>query len=296
MPAEKRQGVVVRPIHIFAHGAARLRVRDIPGDQADIIAPMNSLRISLLHVAPVLNQITHNRMLLEAAVKVASKEGAQWAITPELCVSGYLFQRHIGTDWILPQPDPWMKSFCQLVKALDMTVFLSHPERDSESGNLYNSVFVIDRRGEIAGRHRKIKALHGAEGWSSPGWEIEPVDADGVKAGILVCADGYKNEVAQVLKDKGAQVLVSPAAWGPGECAPDGEWEQRTLDTGLPMMVCNRSGGEGDDLDYSLAESVVVQEGKRLLVATCKRSVVLSFDWDMDNMKLLSPEFIRKYV
>ena len=257
---------------------------------------MNRLRISLLHVAPALNQISHNRILLETALKAAAEEDAQWAITPELWVSGYLFERHIGTDWILPQPDPWMRSFCGLVKALKITVFLSHPERDSESGKLYNSVFVINRQGEIAGKHRKIKALHGAEAWSSPGWEIEPVDADGINAGILVCSDGYKNEVAQVLKEKGAQVLVSPAAWGPGECGPDGEWEQRTLDTGLPMMVCNRSGGEGDDLDYSLAESVVAQGGEKLLAATSERSVVLSFDWDMDNMRLLSPEFSRVYI
>ena len=257
---------------------------------------MNRLRISLLHVAPALNQISQNRVLLETAVKAAAEEGAQWAITPELWVSGYLFERHIGTDWILPQPDPWMRSFCGLVKALEITVFLSHPERDLESGKLYNSVFVINRQGKIAGKHRKIKALHGAEAWSSPGWEIEPVDADGINAGILVCSDGYKNEVAQVLKEKGAQVLVSPAAWGPGECGPDGEWEQRTLDTGLPMMVCNRSGGEGDDLDYSLAESVVAQGGEKLLAATSERSVVLSFDWDMDNMRLLSPEFSRVYI
>ena len=176
-----------------------------------------------------------------------------------------------------------------------MTVFLSHPERDLESGKLYNSVFVINGQGEIVGKHRKIKALHGAEAWSSPGWEIEPIEADGIKAGILVCADGYKNDVASVLKDKGAQVLVSPSAWGPGECGPDGEWVQRTKDTGLPMMVCNRSGGEGDDLDYSLAESVVAHGGETLLLATSKRSVVLSFDWDMVNMKLLSSEFSKTY-
>ena len=257
---------------------------------------MNKLRISLLHVAPILNQISHNRMLLEAALKTAAKDGAQWAITPELCVPGYLFDRHIGTDWILPQPDPWMLSFCKLVKALKMTVFLPHPERDLESGKLYNSVFVVNRDGEIAGKHRKIKALHGAEAWSSPGWEIEPVEVDGVKTGILICSDGYKNDVAQVLKDKGAKVLVSPAAWGPGECGPDGEWVQRTRDTGLPILVCNRSGGEGDDLDYSMAESVVAHGGETLLVATSKRSVVLSFDWDMDKMRLLSSEFSRAFI
>lgn len=257
---------------------------------------MSSLRVSLLHLAPVLNQVQGNRTLLKSAVQTAAEEGAKWAITPELWVSGYLFMQHIGTNWILPQPDPWMQDLCRLVRKLGITVFLSHPERDLESGKLYNTVFVINREGEIAGRHRKINALHGAEAWSSRGWEIDPVEADGLNVGILVCGDSYRNNVAQELKDKGAQVLVSPAAWGPGQCGPDGEWEQRTQDTGLPLMVCNRSGGEGDDLDYRQAESVVAQGGRRLLAASCERSVVLSFDWDIDAMALLSPEFHRTYV
>ena len=257
---------------------------------------MNRMRISLLHLAPKLNDIKHNRTLVESAVRLAAKEGADWAVTPELCVSGYMFMQHIGTDWILPQPDAWMQDFCYLVRELEITVFLSHPERDPASDKLYNTVFVIDRKGEIAGKHRKINALHGAEAWSSRGSEVAPVDADGTRVGVLVCGDAYKNGIAQELKDQGAQVLVSPSAWGPGQCGPDGEWEQRTLDTGLPIIVCNRSGGEGEDLDYRLAESVVAQDGRRLLAGTCDRSVVFSFDWDMDAMALLSHEFSRTYV
>ena len=257
---------------------------------------MKKLRISLLHLEPVLNDIEHNRSLLESAVKVAVREGAQWAITPELCIPGYLFMQHIGTDWILPQPDDWMQRFCQLVQELELTVFLSHPERHSETDKLYNTVFVINSAGEITARYRKINALHGAEAWSNPGWQVDPVEADGTKVGILVCGDAYKNNVAQGLRDKGAKVLVSPAAWGPGDCGPNGEWEQRTIDTGLPIMVCNRSGWEADDLDYRQAESLVAQNGRRLLTSSCDRSVVLSFDWDMDAMTLLSQEFSQTYV
>lgn len=254
------------------------------------------MRISFLHLASVPNDVQHNRRLVESALKVAAREGADWAITPELCVSGYLFVKHIGTDWISPQPDEWMQGFCKLVRELGLTVFLGLPEQDAESGKLYNTVFVISRQGEITGKHRKIKTLHGAEAWSSPGQDIKPVDADQMSVGILVCADGYKNEIAQELKDKGARLLVSPAAWGPGECGPDGEWEQRTKDTGLPIMVCNRSGADGEDLDYGLAESVVAHGGRRLLSAVSDRSVVLSFDWDMDAMELLSQDFDRAYV
>ena len=249
-----------------------------------------------MHLAPITSDIAHNRDLVERATRTAAAAGAQWVVTPELCISGYMFMEEIGTDWILPQPDAWTQSYCNLVKELGLTAFLSHPERDPATDKMYNTIFVINRRGEIVGKHRKIKALRGAEGWSTAGSEIDPISCDGVNVGVLICADSYKNEVAQVLKDKGAELFVSPVAWGPGQCAPDGEWEQRTVDNGLPIMVCNRSGIERDDLDYRRAESVVAKDGKRLLEATSDRSVILTFDWDLDGMTALSEDFQRVYL
>ena len=248
-----------------------------------------------MHLAPITSDIAHNRDLVERATRTAAAAGAQWVVTPELCISGYMFMEEIGTDWILPQPDAWTQSYCNLVKELGLTVFLSHPERDPATDKMYNTIFVINRSGEIVGKHRKVKALRGAEGWSTAGSEIDPISCDGVNVGVLICADSYKNEVAQVLKDKGAELFVSPVAWGPGQCAPDGEWEQRTVDNGVPIMVCNRSGIERDDLDYRRAESVVAKDGKRLLEATSDRSVILTFDWDLDGMTTLSEDFQRVY-
>ena len=254
------------------------------------------MRIAFLHIAPKTGDIDHNRRLIERGVDAAAAAGAQWAVTPELSVSGYLFLKSIGTGWIQPQPDRWMTGFRDFVRDRGLTVFLSHPELDPASGRMFNSVFIIDANGEITGRHRKVKTLGGAEAWSSPGWKIAPLDCDGVKTGILVCADAYKNDIAEVLASKGAQVLISPVSWGPGHCGPDGEWESRTLQTGLPIMVCNRTGLEPDELDYREAESVVAQDGRRLLQATSEQSVVLTFDWDMETMTLQSKDFDRTYL
>ena len=256
---------------------------------------MGKVRIAFLHVAPIACDVTHNRKLIESALDAAVEQGADWIITPELCISGYVFHEQIGTDWILVQPDEWMLGFCSKIREYGVTVFLSHPERDIKTNNLYNTVFVIDPTGVVIGKHSKIKALRGAEAWSTAGDTIEPINCGGVMVGVLVCADSYKNEVAQVLKDKGAELLVSPSSWGPGRCGPDGEWERRTIDTGLPIMVCNRSGYEEEELDYRTAESVVAQGGERLMSAYSERSVVLSFDWDITNMSLLSKDFERTY-
>jgi N-carbamoylputrescine amidase len=111
--------------------------------------------MALLHLAPQLGEITQNRQLLETAVHRAAELGADWIITPELWVCGYLFAERIGTDWILPSPDPWMTHFCQMVARLQVTVFLSYPERDPQTDRLYNTVFVIAADGTCLGTHRK---------------------------------------------------------------------------------------------------------------------------------------------
>ena len=85
-------------------------------------------------LAPVTGEIEHNRRLVERGVAAAADAGAQWAVTPELCVPGYLFLKPIGTGWIQPQPDQWMTGFCELVQQHRITVFLSHPELDPASG------------------------------------------------------------------------------------------------------------------------------------------------------------------
>jgi N-carbamoylputrescine amidase len=170
-------------------------------------------------------------------------------------------------------------------------VFLSHPERDAVTGHLHNSIFAIARDGRIAGRHRKIHVLRGgSESWSTGGGDLAPVVCDGLGVGLLVCADAFPPGPARALRAGGARLLISAAAWGPGLHAPNGEWEARSLDTGLPVIVCNR-GGRDRTLDFTGAESVVAIAGRRVLSARPDRSSVLACDWDRDGLTLLSSEW-----
>jgi omega-amidase len=250
---------------------------------------MKKLRVSLLHVAPIVGEIEYNQRLIECAVQVAAERGADWVVSPELCLCGYQFSQRIGTDWIAPQPDAWMAQFCQLVKSLQISVFLAGPERDATTGKLHNSAFLVNSDGEIIGKHRKIN-VHAEASWASPGEAISAIAWNSLKVGLLICADAYTKDIAGSLKAQGAQLLVSPAAWAPGLYGPAGEWEQRTRDTGLPLIVCNRTGRE-ETLSFVQAESVVVKQGKRVLAHHSTRSVVLTFDWDLETMDLLSPTY-----
>jgi predicted amidohydrolase len=232
-----------------------------------------SLRVALLHLAPELGAVASNRALIESGTCVAAELGADWVVSGELVVPGYRFEDLIGTDWIDEQPDLWMRRLAQLSANVGVVNFVSHPERDATHRQLFNSLFVIGRDGRILGWQRKLYPTPGSEGWSGAGEPGRPVPVDGLNVGLLICADAYTPLPAVSLRDAGAQLLVSAAAWWPGEWGPKGEWEARTLDTGLPMIVCNRTGRD-DESQMVDAESVIVDCGEKLLTLRAPDSTV----------------------
>ncbi|MCP9449888.1 MAG: carbon-nitrogen hydrolase family protein [Nitrospira sp.] len=237
--------------------------------------------IALLHLDIVPGAVARNQAMVVEGVTRAASSGARWIVTPELVFCGLQFPPLIGTDWIKPQPDVWMARFCRLVRTLGVTVFLACPER--EGSRLYNSAFVIGPRGDILGKHQKINTKSDSLSWSSPGDRAQPVRCDGITVGLLVCADAFTPGIAGSLKRSGAQLLLSPSSWGPGLHGPNGEWEDRSRETGLPLIVCNRTGIERS-LDFRNAQSLVVKNGERLFVHSSERAAVLLFDWDFDAM------------
>jgi predicted amidohydrolase len=254
-----------------------------------------SLTVAFLHLAPELGALGRNRSLIEYGTRVAADSGAVWVLSGELVVPGYRFEPLIGTNWIAEQPDSWMRRLASLSSDLDVASFVSHPEREAATGKLFNSLFVIGRDGQILGRQRKLDPTPGSEDWSSAGEPGRPIPVDGITIGLLVCADAYQPPPALRLRDSGAQLLVSAAAWWPGEWGPKGEWEARTLDTGLPMIVCNRTGRDHDTQLFD-AESVVVDRGEKLLTLRASESTVFIVDCQFSDGHIAKCELTESTV
>jgi len=110
-----------------------------------------------------------------------------------------------------------------------------------------------------------------------------------------VCSDAYTQNIARALRFGGAQIYISPASWGPGIHGPNGEWEARTHETGLPLIVCNRTGAERT-LEFWKAPSLIVANGERVLSHTSDQSAILTVEWDFSSMNLRSAGFQKEYV
>jgi predicted amidohydrolase len=246
-----------------------------------------TLSIAMIHMAPVLANtpadITTNTRTIIRAMAAAKARGAKWLTTPELALTGYKFKHSLGIDWIKPGTDRWTKQLQHAADALDIVLFLSHLEQDPTTLIRYNTLFVIDRAGVIISRHRKINTLPGSESWSTPGSGATVASVDGITVGLLICADAWPAQHAQSLKAQGAELLLSSANWAPGLYGPGDSWEQRVTETGLALLVNNRTGVE-ERLDMQESKSVLVVPSNagaaRIFEHQSQRDALIILDYD----------------
>lgn len=239
-----------------------------------------ALRIALLHLDAIPGDIAGNRARIEAGIQEAVSHGADWVMTPELAETGYNFASRIGTNWIAPFPDAWISTLAAIARDNRVVLFVGFAERDAKTGKFHNSVAVIDRDGVIQGAYRKQRVHGGAESWSTPGTGGAPFVVDGIPVGLLICADTYKPEPAASYRQQGAAILLAPANWPPvAGMGPDDLWERRSAETGLPLIVNNRTGRE-PELDFTLGESVVAAGGERLFSFSSSQSRLFYVDWN----------------
>lgn len=185
-----------------------------------------------------------------------------------------------------------VQSFQSQAKRLGVVVFLGCAERDAADGKAYNSCLAIGCDGSLLGCHRKIKTVRWkTEAWSSPGRELQPICVDGVRTGVLVCADAWFGEHAEILASWGAQVIVVAAAWPKG-CGgpPEDAWRRCSArGGGVPVLLCNQTGKSGG-MDCTLAKSAVVTNGI-LRASYCGAEAILLADIDLTTGTLRSETF-----
>lgn len=95
------------------------------------------------------------------------------------------------------------------------------PEIDAE-GKVYNTAYVFDRNGELAGKHRKVHLfdidIPGGQYFKestilSPGEQVTVFDSEFGKIGLCICFDIRFNEMFRIMTNLGARIILIPAAF-----------------------------------------------------------------------------------
>jgi predicted amidohydrolase len=245
--------------------------------------------IALLHLAPEPGEIERNLHALDITVRAAARQGAALAVSPELALSGYGFRDRIGTAWIERDQAVLLRRVSGLAR--EAGIFLAVGLPLAEGGALYNGLIVFAPDGSEIGRHSKINVLRvGCESWSMPGDRPTVLPVEGVgRVGLFICADMYSERLVAETAGLGCDLLLSSAAWAPGEHGPNGEWEWASQATGRPVLVCNRTGC--DTLDFTGACSIAAVDGVLANTHASPEAATVLVDWQpatrrLDNWRL----------
>lgn len=172
---------------------------------------------------------------------------------------------------------------------------------EKSGDKLYNTSFVINRKGEIVSKYRKIHLFNymgGTEGERiTPGEDEVVVDLDFGKVGLGICFDmRYPLHFKKLVK-MGAEIIVVPTAWiVPNEIYDNSEslryardiWismnKIRAYDNLVYIVSCNPSG-RVDNLMGSIGNSLIVSPTTEILANAKDEQCAIYADVDLELVK-----------
>jgi deaminated glutathione amidase len=189
-----------------------------------------SLNVAVVQLASSLDP-AENREALGVLETVCAADPA-----PGLVVLPEVMMRDFGTPgsdisaFAEDLDGPFVQRLTELASKHGVTLVAGMFERSEDPQRPYNTLAVVDRDG-LRASYRKIH-LYDSFGYKESdrllAGDLEPVvvDVGGVAVGLMTCYDLRFPEMARALVDRGAELLVVPAAWVAGERKVD-HW--RTL-------------------------------------------------------------------
>ena len=190
--------------------------------------------------------------------------------------------------------DTWKK--CSRLAA-ERGIYLvagSMPERD-EAGHIYNTSYVFDRNGHQIGKHRKMHLfdidVKGGQYFKesdtlTPGDQVTVFDTEFGKIGLCICYDFRFPELARLMVDEGARVIIVPAAFnmttGPLH------WELMFRQRAVDNQVYTIGAAPARDLNagyHSWGHSIVADPWGKVLLEMEENPEVKIVDLDLDEVK-----------
>ncbi|MEO8040609.1 MAG: nitrilase family protein [Betaproteobacteria bacterium] len=215
------------------------------------------LRVACLQMAPEIGDQPGNLARSIALIEAAAHAGAQLAVLPELCNTGYVFETRdeaFGLAESIPD-GPTTRAWVAAAAQFDMTLVAGITERDG--GTLYNSAVVVGPGGYI-GRYRK-NHLWGTENLFFERGDLGmPVFRIGAgRIAVAICYDIWFPETFRLAALQGCDLLCVPTNWVP--------MPQQPADLPVMANILAMGGAHSNSMFVAAADRVGVERGQPFL-------------------------------
>ncbi len=174
----------------------------------------SKLKISLGQIVCIDNDREGNFVRIENAIIEARLAKADIITFPETSLLGWVNPDAHYSAFSIPGKDS--DRLCKLAKENKIFICIGLAEKEGEK--LYDTVILIDDKGKIILKHRKINIL---KELMSPayteGKDVKVIETKFGKIGLLICADSFKEDILNKMKDLEPDLLLIPYGWAANE-------------------------------------------------------------------------------
>ena len=243
---------------------------------------------------------TNDENLKKAVEKIdeAASKGAQLIVLPEMFSCPY----KASNFPIFAQKDG-EKNWTTLSEAAKKNkVYLvagSMPEREGEK--IYNTSYAFDRDGKQIAKHRKMHLFncdipggaffHESETLTA-GNEVTVFDTEYGKIGLMICFDIRFPELSRLMTDRGAKLIIVPAAFNmtSGPNWWDLMFRTRAADNQIFMAGCSPARDEKASY-VAWGHSLVVDPFGKILSQLDEKENILYQDIDLSETEKFRQQF-----
>ncbi len=168
------------------------------------------MRIAIGQIKCVESDREGNLARIENAVIEAASNNADLIVFPESIILGWINPGAFELAHPIPGKDS--DFICHLAEKHSIHVCIGLDEKKDDK--LFGSALLIDDKGQIILKHRKINVLpHLMNPPYSMGNSISAVDTNFGKIGILICADSFQDHLLTELRKHSLDLVLIPYGW-----------------------------------------------------------------------------------
>ena len=247
---------------------------------------VDRFKLALAQLNPTVGAVEANLAGAREARAAAARDGADLVLFPELYIAGYPPEDLVLKPSFVAACGAAVEALAADTAAGGPALLIGTPW--AQDGAVHNAVALLDR-----GRVETVRLKHVLPNYGvfdearvfTPGPVPGPVNFRGVRIGVPICEDIWRDDVPECLVETGAEILLVPNGSPWERDKPDVRLNiavARVTETGLPLVYLNQIGGQ-DELVFDGASFALNADRSLALQLPAFETAVVTVDWQRDG-------------